>query len=140
MADLRSRGKTIFFSTHILADVETICDRIGVIVRGKLAYEGAMEAVRSSAIEYYELIFHADPVRVSSVPWPTGETPTRQADLFVLEVGPDHFEAAMRCILDHGFKITRIEPKRQRLEDLFANLAGDGQCWQRTCTNPHGNS
>ena len=140
MAELRSRGKTIFFSTHILADVETICDRIGVIVRGKLVYEGAMEAVRSSAIRYYELIFHADPVRVSSIPWPTGETPTRQADLFVLDVAPDRFEAAIRCILDHGFKITRIEPRRQRLEDLFANLAGDDQRWQRICRNPHGNS
>lgn len=140
MAELRSRGKTIFFSTHILADVETICDRIGVIVRGKLVYEGAMEAVRSSAIKYYELIFHGDPVRVSSISWPPGTRPTRQADLFVLDVGPEHFEAVMRCILDHGFKITRVEPKRQRLEDLFANLAGDSRTWQKTCTSPHGNS
>ncbi|HVO85332.1 MAG TPA: ABC transporter ATP-binding protein [Syntrophobacteria bacterium] len=124
MADLRRRGKTIFFSTHILADVETICDRIGVIVQGKLVYEGHMETVRSSAIKHYEIIFDGDPARISSFPWPAGEAPTRQADLFVLDVRPDRFETAVRSILDQRFRITRIEPKRQRLEELFVDLAG----------------
>jgi ABC-2 type transport system ATP-binding protein len=124
MADLRKRGKTIFFSTHILADVETICDRIGVLVGGKLVYEGAMEAVRSSAIRYYEVIFHGDPAKVSALAWPVPGDLRRQADLHVLEVSPEHFEAAIRFVLDHGLRISRIEPKRQRLEELFTDLAG----------------
>jgi len=124
MAKLRSRGKTIFFSTHILADVETICDRISMIVQGKLVYEGTMEAVRSSAIKYYELIFDGDPKKVSTLVWPTPRVPQRQADLYLLDVSPEHFETAIRFLLDQGFKITRIEPKRQRLEDLFADIVG----------------
>jgi ABC-2 type transport system ATP-binding protein len=124
MADLRSRGKTIFFSTHILADVETICDRIGVLVGGKLVYEGAMETVRSSAIRYYEVIFDGDPAKVSALAWPLTAGPRRQADLHVLEVSPEHFETAIRFVLDHGLRIARIEPKRERLEELFTNLAG----------------
>jgi ABC-2 type transport system ATP-binding protein len=140
MADLRHRGKTIFFSTHILADVETICDRIGMIVQGRLVYEGTMEAVRSSAIKYYELIFDGDSAKVSTLVWPTPGAPKRQADLYVLDVTPGHLEIAIRFVLDHGFKITRIEPRRQRLEDLFANLAGDSQTWQKTCTNSLGDS
>jgi ABC-2 type transport system ATP-binding protein len=124
MADLRKRGKTIFFSTHILADVETICDRIGVLVGGKLVYEGAMEAVRSSAIRYYEVIFDGDPAKVSALAWPVPGDLRRQADLHVLEVSPEHFEAAIRFVLDHGLRISRIEPKRQRLEELFTHLAG----------------
>jgi ABC-2 type transport system ATP-binding protein len=124
MADLRNRGKTIFFSTHILADVETICDRIGVLVGGKLVYEGAMEAVRSSAIKYYDLIFDGDPAKVSTVPWPVPGVPRRQADRHLLEVRPEHLETAIRFVLDQGLRITRIEPKRERLEELFADLAG----------------
>jgi ABC-2 type transport system ATP-binding protein len=124
MADLRKRGKTIFFSTHILADVETICDRIGVLVGGKLVYEGAMEAVRSSAIRCYEVIFDGDPARVSALAWPVPGDLRGQADLHVLEVSPEHFEAAIRFVLDHGLRIRRIEPKRQRLEELFTDLAG----------------
>ena len=38
--DLRARGKTIFFSTHILNDVETLCDRIGLIHLGRMLYCG----------------------------------------------------------------------------------------------------
>jgi ABC-2 type transport system ATP-binding protein len=124
MADLRNRGKTIFFSTHILADVETICDRIGVLVGGKLVYEGAMEAVRSSAIRSYEVIFDGDPAKVATLVWPTPGVPQRQADLYLLDVAPEHFETAIRLLLDHGLRITRIEPKRERLEELFTHLAG----------------
>jgi ABC-2 type transport system ATP-binding protein len=124
MADLRDRGKTIFFSTHILADVETICDRIGVLVGGKLVYDGAMEAVRSSAIRYYEVIFDGDPAKVSGLAWPVPRGPRRQADLHILEVRPEHFEAAIRFVLDQGLRITRIEPKRERLEELFTDLVG----------------
>jgi len=41
--DLKDKGKTIFFSTHILNDVETLCDRIGIINKGKKVFWGPME-------------------------------------------------------------------------------------------------
>ncbi len=125
MVSLRQQGKTIFFSTHILADVETICDRVGVIVEGNIVYEGSMETVRSSAITQYDLVFSADASKVKSIFWPNQAVPRKQADLFVLKVKPDHFTAAVRLILDQGFELTRIEPKRQRLEELFVTLAAN---------------
>ena len=42
LRDLRTRGKTIFFSTHILADVKEICDRVGIIHNGKMIFEGTL--------------------------------------------------------------------------------------------------
>jgi ABC-2 type transport system ATP-binding protein len=123
MVRLRHQGKTIFFSTHILADVETICDRVGVIVEGNLVYEGSMETVRSSAIRYYDLVFSADASKVNSISWPNQAVPRKQAELFILEVKPDDFVSAIRLILDQGFELTRIEPRRQRLEELFVTLA-----------------
>jgi ABC-2 type transport system ATP-binding protein len=41
-------GNTVFFSTHILEVAERLCDRIGIIYRGKLAAEGTMESLRSN--------------------------------------------------------------------------------------------
>ncbi len=38
--DIKKEGKTIFFNSHILADVETLCDQIGIIYRGQLIYSG----------------------------------------------------------------------------------------------------
>ena len=40
IADLRAQGKTVFFSSHILSDIEDLCDRIGIIHRGRLLYCG----------------------------------------------------------------------------------------------------
>lgn len=42
LKDLRQQGRTIFFSTHILADVREICDRIGVIHDGRMVFEGTL--------------------------------------------------------------------------------------------------
>jgi ABC-2 type transport system ATP-binding protein len=44
--DLKAQGKTIFFSSHILNDVEVLCDRIGVINKGRLLYTGSVEAFK----------------------------------------------------------------------------------------------
>jgi len=42
ISELKQQGKTIFFSTHILSDIETLCDRIGVIHKGVLLYSGGL--------------------------------------------------------------------------------------------------
>lgn len=43
IAELRSQGKTIFFSSHILSDIEDLCDRIGIIHKGCLLYTGELK-------------------------------------------------------------------------------------------------
>jgi len=47
--DLRQKGKTVFFSSHILSDVERLCDRIGVLNRGELLYAGEVTAFARNA-------------------------------------------------------------------------------------------
>lgn len=42
IADLKRQGKTIFFSSHILSDIEALCDRIGIINKGVLLYSGEL--------------------------------------------------------------------------------------------------
>jgi len=43
--DLKHQGKTVFFSTHILADVERLCDRVGIIARGSLEMAGDLTSI-----------------------------------------------------------------------------------------------
>jgi len=52
--DLKSRGKTIFFSTHILNDVETLCDRIGMIHLGCMLYCGDIGGFRNNGVGFEE--------------------------------------------------------------------------------------
>src|SRR5712692_4755616 len=59
---LKDRGKTVFFSTHILPDVEMICDRVGILVRGRLRSVGAIhELVGASAVTSVEVIVEGLP-------------------------------------------------------------------------------
>src|SRR3989344_4283001 len=47
LQNLKEEGKTIFFNSHILSDVESICDNIGIIHRGKLIYSGSISQFRN---------------------------------------------------------------------------------------------
>lgn len=40
IAELKKQGKTVFISSHVLTDIERLCDRVGIIVQGRLCYEG----------------------------------------------------------------------------------------------------
>ncbi len=53
--DLKSRGKTVFFSTHIIADVEEVCDRVGVILNGELRAVEEVREVMAAGVHGYRL-------------------------------------------------------------------------------------
>src|SRR3984885_10650947 len=57
--DLKARGKTVFFSTHILSDAEALCDRVGIIHQGELRGVGAVADLTSQAQGKVEIIFYA---------------------------------------------------------------------------------
>lgn len=59
--ELSHRGKTIFFSTHILADVESLCHRIAFLEKGVLKYAGAMEDILKRTTAEQEILFHGIP-------------------------------------------------------------------------------
>jgi len=56
LVELAGMGKTIFFSTHILADVEEICTQVGIIEAGRLVMEGSLEEMQRKLVAYREII------------------------------------------------------------------------------------
>jgi len=42
IAELKQQGKTVFISSHVLTDIERLCDRVGIIVQGSLRYQSAV--------------------------------------------------------------------------------------------------
>lgn len=99
---LRERGKTVFFSTHITADVELVCDRVGVIVNGRLR---AVDRV-SAILEQGEVGY-----RIHTI------SKTGQAG----EVNVEKHQLAdfiTRCS-NEGVTVVRVEPRRKDLEAFF---------------------
>lgn len=66
MAELREHGKCVVFSTHIMREVEKLCDRIAIMHRGHILAEGALEELRDQHHErdleelFFQLISHHD--------------------------------------------------------------------------------
>ena len=57
ITDLKQKGKTVFFSTHILSDVERVCDTVGIIASGKMIMEKPLaEIVKDNIVPIYDVI------------------------------------------------------------------------------------
>ena len=52
---LRSAGKTVFFSSHILQDAEMLCDRVAILEQGKVRSEGRLQELVSNAVRWIEV-------------------------------------------------------------------------------------
>lgn len=126
------RGQcTVFMSTHILADVERICDTIGIIHRGKLVIAGSRESLLASyAVPAFEVEVEAQSVS-GLTPWSDSLRQERwvksvQLEGYVARVVVNDVEKAKRELLgsitQQGMFINRYEVVRPSLEDIFLQL------------------
>ena len=116
--DLKRRGKTVFFSTHILPDVETLCDRVGVILGGRLRDVGRIEdllSVNVRAVELTALV--PEPARAALT---QGQIVRRDGDRFTVSFSDESAaEAAVRAVVTAGGRVLSLTPHRDTLEDFF---------------------
>ncbi len=118
---LRDQGKTVFFSTHIIPDVEMICDRVGLIVRGKLLAAGRVdELVSSGHTQSVEIVcegINAD--EVPSITAVATRVLQRGRHCLVALPGPDRLEDVLAMIRARGGKLVSVTPQKGSLEELF---------------------
>lgn len=111
--DLKKRGKSVFFSTHITADVESVCDRVGIITQGTLKSVEHVHTILAAGITGYR-------VRLGG---PSGSADT--GELFVAKEDLPRFITARR---DEGVEISLIEPVRKDLEQFFLDIVKGNRC------------
>ena len=116
--DLRSRGRTVFFSTHILSDAETLCDRIALLSAGKLVKQGRLDEILSLDISHMEVLVSGLPNdKLPEVPG-VGKSEA-VGERLRLEVKEKTLGAAIRAVEDAGGRVLSVQPVRQSLEDYF---------------------
>jgi len=118
--DLKKHGKTIFFSTHILSDAEMLCDRVAVLVGGKLQGVGAPGEMLSMEVAGMEILFEAHP----GVPLPQKvmDRATHTGDRYRIEVPEADVYAALEELKNSRARILSVAPVRPSLEDYFFKL------------------
>ena len=118
--DLKKRGKCVFFSTHITDDVEKVCDRVGVIVKGGLVAVDRVENIMRSGVEGY--LVHLQLPDAASVSF-TGHEPVRRTgSTSEFYVSCSSFNAFMGEVNTSGAEVVLVETKRRDLEDFFLSL------------------
>ncbi len=115
--ELKRRGKTVFFSTHILPDVEALCDRVGVIVGGRLRDVGKLDALLSARVTGVEATF-AGPGAEGPF---AGATPVARDGAHVTWSFADEAAAdgAVRAVAAAGGRVASLTSHRETLEDFF---------------------
>lgn len=118
--ELKEQGKSVFFSTHITDDVEKVCDRVGVIVKGSLVALDTVENILRRGVEGYLIQISVRDVKDRSI---EGFDPIREHET-TLEyyVQKEDFNRFMAQVSKCGFEVTLVETKRKDLEDFFLSL------------------
>lgn len=116
---------TVLFSTHILSDVERICDRIAFLHEGKIVLDGTLEEVRSKrgggnvALEFAAFGEAERFLRL----YGGGTREGAQRVLLECDAGESQKEL-WRCLMNGSFELERMERLEPTLEDLFMEVAG----------------
>ena len=118
--ELKREGRTVMFSTHILSDAEMLCDRVGVIVGGKLRGVGAPGEIVGMKAHGMEILFEL-PGGGASAAAIIGKA-TKTGDRYRLQVLEEELYAALEQLRGEGAKILSVAQVKASLEEYFMHL------------------
>ncbi len=120
----RERGVTFFLSSHLLDDVQRLCDRIGILHRGRLVAEGLLHDLLSSAISGFTFRCDRPDLALEAVARALPDAkPTANGDGTVLAQGDASILPRLhRALLDAGQPALELTPVRASLERYFLDL------------------
>jgi ABC-2 type transport system ATP-binding protein len=120
---LRDRGRTILFSSHILPDVEVICDRVGILVAGRLIRAARLEELLAESVESVEITASTVPPDALARAQAAAGAGARPGPRLVLTC-PDGESAqrALAILVEAKARVHAVVPVRQSLEELLLRL------------------
>lgn len=124
IARLREKGTTIFMSTHILTDIEALCDEVAILRGGKLAAIGSLqqllvsdEASRSLEVNVQSVAAEAIRERIEFIAGASIKARPHGATVTILD--ESDIDAVLSVTREAGGRLASITPVKQSLEDLF---------------------
>ena len=114
IAEARDRGQTVFLSSHILSEVEALCDRVGILRAGRLVDEGTLDQLRHLSAQAVEVTFAGEPPPVPALPGVSAETVAPDTVRYEVSggIGP-----LIGALAPHG--IAGLRTREPSLEEIF---------------------
>ncbi len=126
---LRKEGRTVLFSSHILSDAEMICDRVGILFKGKLINCGSMSELLSTRVLQYELTVEGVSRETLQAFEGVAESVLNSdtQTLLILKEETD-VQAAIAKTVETGGKVVSLTPRTETLEQYFIRqVKGEGK-------------
>jgi ABC-2 type transport system ATP-binding protein len=119
-------GATVIFSTHVMQHAERLCDRLLLLSRGRLVFQGDVEAARAQLPPRLTITSRADPSALADVARATALGPAREGWTdYDVRLAPDaRPEALLEACTAQGFALRRFESQRASLHEVFLHLVG----------------
>jgi len=117
---LRTEGKTVFMNTHILSDVEMVCDRVAIIVNGRIRYEGAIDEFLNAGEPQSDLVFaNLSAEAATRLEQRFGAQLRGHGERVELRIAEKDSSEALRIALDANAEVISAIPHRVSLESIF---------------------
>ncbi|HEX5194356.1 MAG TPA: ABC transporter ATP-binding protein [Solirubrobacteraceae bacterium] len=121
VTEARGRGQTVFLSSHILSEVEAVCDRVGILKAGRLVGQGTLDELRHLGAHTVEVTFAGDAPRLPALPGVTVTTAGRSALRFEVT---DAIAPLLGALA--GTPVQSLTSREPSLEEIFLHQYGDG--------------
>jgi ABC-2 type transport system ATP-binding protein len=121
IATLRDEGKTVFMCSHILSDIEVLCDQVAILKRGRLAQVGYLDELRRSNDGPNRMEIMATGTDAETLKQHLSETeivPTPRG--LRIEISSENeIDRVLAALRKAGGKVVSVQPIKQSLEELF---------------------
>jgi ABC-2 type transport system ATP-binding protein len=124
---LRSEGKTVFMNTHILHDVEMLCDRVAIIVEGRIRYQGVIEDLVGSGLHEVDIVVaNLPPETVLELEDRLAAKLRGVGERVEIRVAEKEVNDTLRCVLAAGGEVVSVTRHRVSLESFFLSTVEGG--------------
>lgn len=133
IANLRERGTTVFMCSHILSDIEVLCDRVAIMRGGRLAETGRLEDLRSRGEDKHRVEINVAGATVAAIAGKLadmeGASVSQTAGGASIEVASERdVDTVLAALRGAGGRLVSVQPVKQSLEELFVReTTGTGQ-------------
>jgi len=129
IAALRQQGKTIFMCSHILSDIEVLCDRVAILRGGRLAQVGYLDELRQQVAgrNQVEVVLSGTDVTTLKPHLPSGHDfllTSTPAGLRIEIKDERDVDSVLAALRKAGGKLVSVQPLKQSLEELFLESGG----------------
>jgi ABC-2 type transport system ATP-binding protein len=120
IASLRTQGKTVFMCSHILSDIEVLCDNVAILKAGRLAHSGSLDELRARESALIEVIVTGtDAASMNQQLGSTAKVTTTASGLRIEVADEKEVDEVIAALRKANGKLVSVQPVRQSLEELF---------------------